>query len=138
MGQVRHRCRSRILKSFDRPRRGLLKMDVKPSNQDAAENAEVIRLAKARLGRICRLAGPVAEQVMARAAHEQQTALIAVALRVLAAIPADLAAGRVVPLGRTVHHQQGKGPQSKGPYSKRPQQRRPQGNSSNRRRRPGR
>lgn len=98
-----------------------------PANEDAAENAEVIRLAKARLARVCRLAGPVAEQVMASAAREQQTALIAVALRVLAAIPADLAAGRVVPIGRTGQPRQARGPQRQQPRAKPSHRRRRQG-----------
>lgn len=81
-----------------------------PSSEHAAEDAEVIRLAKARLVRVCRLGGPAAEQALARAAREQHTALMAVALRVLAAIPADLAAGRVVPVGQARQSQPAKGP----------------------------
>jgi len=64
------------------------------------EDLEAIRLAKTRLMRVCRLDGPAAEQALARAAQEQQAALVAVAMRVLAASLQDLAAGRVVAAGQ--------------------------------------
>ena len=62
-------------------------MVFEPSSKHATEDAEVIHLAKARLARVCRLSGLAPEQAMARAASEQRTALVAVALRVLAALP---------------------------------------------------
>lgn len=74
-------------------------MVLEPSSEHAAEDAEVTRLANARLVHVCHLAGSAAEQVMVRAAREQRNALVAIALRVLATIPADLAAGRVVSIG---------------------------------------
>jgi|SRR6516164_2588395 hypothetical protein len=70
------------------------------AGENSAEDREVIRLAKARLARICRLAGPKADQALAQAVAEQKTALVAVAMRVLAASPEDLAAGRVLRVGR--------------------------------------
>ena len=66
------------------------------ASENSAEDREAIRLAKARLVSVCRLTGLAAEQTLARAATEQRTALVAVAMRVLAASPEDLAAGRVV------------------------------------------
>lgn len=99
-----------------------------PAGDNAAEDAEVIRLAKARLIRICRLNGAAAEQALARGAAEQKAALVSVAMRVLAAIPADLAAGKVVPVGRPPdrdrrqptgpkqHHQHNQPNQHKKPF----------------------
>jgi hypothetical protein len=87
-------------------------MTTGPAGNYSAEDAEVIRLAKTRLVKVCRLNAAGAEQALARGAAEQKVALVSVAMRVLAAIPADLAAGRVVPLGRTVHP----GPARQGPY----------------------
>jgi len=67
---------------------------------NSAEDQEAIRLAKARLVRICRMNGQAAEQALERAAAEQRTVLVAVAMRILAASPQDLAAGRVLQTGR--------------------------------------
>jgi len=65
---------------------------------DNSEDREAIRLARARLIRVCRLAGAAADEVLTRAANQQRVALVAVAMRVLSASPEDLAAGRVLPL----------------------------------------
>jgi hypothetical protein len=64
----------------------------------SADDLEAIRLAKARLMRIFRFDDGSAHRAMLQAAKEQRAALVAVALRVLAASPEDLAAGRVVPV----------------------------------------
>ena len=85
-------------------------MVMEPEHENAAEDQEVIRLARARLIRVCRLAGPAAEQALAQAAAEQRAALVAVALRVLAATPEDLAAGRVVRVGRSTDARRPMGP----------------------------
>jgi hypothetical protein len=65
---------------------------------DNSEDREAIRLARARLIRVCRLAGAAADEALTRAANQQRVALVAVAMRVLSASPEDLAAGRVLPL----------------------------------------
>lgn len=66
----------------------------------SAEDREAIRLAKARLVRICRCDGAAAERALQQGAAEQHSALVSVAMRVLSASPEDLAAGRVVPASR--------------------------------------
>ena len=92
------------------------------AGDNSAEDREVIRLAKARLGRLCRMPGPKAEQALNQAAVEQKAALVAVALRVLAASPEDLIAGRVVrvgpPPGPRGHGQHGQGPKRFKPAHK--------------------
>jgi len=70
------------------------------AGENSAEDREAIHLAKARLVRVCRLDGLAAEQALTRAATEQRAALVAVAMRVLAASPQDLVAGRVVEVVR--------------------------------------
>jgi hypothetical protein len=75
-------------------------MTTEAAGGNSAEDREVIRLAKARLVRVCRLDASTAEQALSRAAAEQRAALVAVAMRVLAASPQDLAAGRVLWTGR--------------------------------------
>jgi hypothetical protein len=70
------------------------------TGEKSAEDREAIRLAKARLARVCRLTGLAAEQTLTLAAADQRAALVAVAMLVLAASPQDLAAGRVVEVGR--------------------------------------
>jgi hypothetical protein len=97
-----------------------------------AEDLEAIRLAKARLVRICRMNGQAAEQALARAATDQRSALVAVAMRVLAASPEDLAAGRVLEVGRPMPQQRHRDGQR---YQKRPQrpQQRWQGKPRNKR-----
>jgi hypothetical protein len=64
---------------------GFLSMMKEPPGENSAEDREAIRLAKARLDRVCRLTGLAAEQTLARAATEQRAAMVAVAMRVLAA-----------------------------------------------------
>jgi hypothetical protein len=85
----------------------------------SAEDREVIRLAKARLIRICRLDGATAERSLARAAQEQRVALVSVAMRVLSASPEDLAAGRIL--------QAGEGRRPAGPQQRRPPHKGPPG-----------
>jgi hypothetical protein len=80
------------------------------AGENSAEDAEVIRLAKARLIRVCRLAGAAAEQALKQAATEQRAALVSVAMRVLSATPRDLAAGRVVRVGRPAEPRRPTGP----------------------------
>jgi len=94
------------------------------TGENSAEDREAIRLAKARLVRVCRLTGLAAEQALARAATEQRAALVAVAMRVLAASPEDLAAGRVVEVGRAMQPRHGMGamhrkPKYQGPWKPR-------------------
>jgi len=94
------------------------------TGENSAEDREAIRLAKARLARVCRLTGLAAEQTLARAATEQRAALVAVAMRVLAASPQDLAAGRVVEVGRAMQPRHGMGatprkPKYQGPWKPR-------------------
>jgi len=79
------------------------------TGEKSADDQEAIRLAKARLVRVCRLTGLAAEQALTRAATEQRAALVAVAMRVLAASPQDLAAGRVVEVGRAMQPRHGRG-----------------------------
>jgi len=93
------------------------------SGKNSAEDREAIRLAKARLARVCRLTGLAAEQTLTRAAAEQRAALVAVAMRVLAASPEDLAAGRVVEVGRVMQPRHGMGAMDRrrryrGPWGK--------------------
>jgi len=91
------------------PRRGFLSMVNEATGENSADDREAIRLAKARLVRVCRLTGLVAEQTLTRAAAEKRAALVAVAMRVLAASPQDLAAGRVVEVGRAMQPRHGMG-----------------------------
>jgi hypothetical protein len=93
---------------------------------ESSEDREAIRLAKARLIRVCRLTGAAAEEALARAATQQRAALVAVAMRVLAASPEDLAAGRVLPLPITRAREPWRPmrpkrprPENKPPYGKR-------------------
>jgi hypothetical protein len=90
---------------------------------DSADDREAIRLAKARLVRVCRLPGAAAEEAMTRAATQQRAALVAVAMRILAASPEDLAAGRVLPLPATRAREPwrpGGGPKRPNPANKPP------------------
>jgi hypothetical protein len=82
--------------------------------ENSAEDREAIRLAKARLARVCRLTGLAAEQTLTRAAADQRAALVAVAMRVLAASPQDLVAGRVVEVGRLIQPRQATGARRQG------------------------
>jgi hypothetical protein len=50
------------------------------AGENFADDREAIRLAKARLVRVCRLSGLAAEQALTRAAAEQRVALVAVAI----------------------------------------------------------
>jgi hypothetical protein len=68
----------------------------------SADDREVIRLAKARLVRVCRFDGATAERALQRAAADQRSALVSVAMRVLSASPEDLAAGLVLAGERAV------------------------------------
>jgi hypothetical protein len=91
-----------------------LSMVNEASGDNSAEDREAIRLAKARLVRVCRLTGLAAEQALTRAAAEQRAALVAVAMRVLAASPQDLAAGRVLEVGRVIQPRQATGARRQG------------------------
>jgi hypothetical protein len=68
--------------------------------RNSAEDQEAIRLAKARLVRVCRMDAPTAERALACAAAEQRAPVVAVAMRILAASAQDLAAGDVLETGR--------------------------------------
>jgi len=89
--------------------------------ENSAEDQEAIRLAKARLVRVCRLTGLAAEQALTRAVVEQRVALVAVAMRVLAASPQDLADGRVVEVGRAMQPRYGMGMKHQKYTHQRPQ-----------------
>lgn len=91
-------------------------------SEQSTEDAEVIGLAKRRLMRVFRLDEPTAHRALQKAAMDQREPLIALALRVLAASPEDLAAGRVIAdLRAAVPQRPGRrSPPSQRPLSKQP------------------
>ncbi|MBY0527855.1 MAG: hypothetical protein K2R98_30945 [Gemmataceae bacterium] len=97
---------------------------------ESPDDREVIRLAKARLTRVCRLDAASAEQALRRAAVGQKAALVSIAMRVLSASPEDLAAGKVLADVRAPEprRREQRGPRPADPRARRgPMPKRPSG-----------
>lgn len=95
-------------------------MATEAAGDNSAEDREAIRLARARLIRVCRMNGAAADEALARAASQQRSALVAVAMRVLAASPEDLAAGRVLPVVQAREPWRPTGPKRHQPRGQKP------------------